>query len=124
MSDEADCYSGKLDEVIAGCIRAEEAGEPIDQDYGHTGAVMSLDFSPDGTLLASASADFTVRLWGANVGRPAKSAIPAAGHRCGPRPDEVRIWGGDVHGSRRRGTEVVRGVRTPLNISDTRRVSP
>jgi hypothetical protein len=32
MSDETDRFSEKLDEVIAECIQAEEAGEPVDRD--------------------------------------------------------------------------------------------
>jgi RNA polymerase sigma factor (sigma-70 family) len=50
---------------------------------GHTDSVWDLGYSRDGTLLATASKDGTVRLWNAKTGKPVASL---AGHE------------GDVHG--------------------------
>ena len=36
----------------------------------HSGAVQSLAYSPDGSLIASASLDHTVRIWNATNGDP------------------------------------------------------
>jgi WD40 repeat protein len=43
--------------------------EPVINLKGHTGKVLSVDFSPDGNLVASGSTDDTLRLWQVNPGR-------------------------------------------------------
>jgi ribosome assembly protein 4 len=42
---------------------------PVARMTGHQGAIFHIQFSPDGTLIASCSADKSVRLWGAMDGR-------------------------------------------------------
>lgn len=51
-----------------------DASSPLDYSHvytllGHSRAISSLSFSPDGTLLASASADKTVRIWSLRTGQ-------------------------------------------------------
>ena len=56
--------------VILSLTFAFSARGPLLTLKGHTGSVGGIAFSPDGTLLASASLDGTVRIWRAEDGEP------------------------------------------------------
>lgn len=75
---------------------------------GHTNSVIAVDWSPDGKLIASSSADNTVRIWDAATGVPGAVLVGHSdridtvdwhpdSHRLasGSRDGAVRIWHSD-----------------------------
>ena len=68
---------------------------------GHTAAILSVQFSPDGTKLATASGDTTVRLWDLNTEMP---GCTMSGHKnwvlfVSWSPDGRYVASGDVDGA-------------------------
>ncbi len=85
---------------------------PSAQLQGHDGAVQSIAFARDGSILASAGADTTVRLW--DLEREEEIGEPLAGHEesvtsvafspdgellaSAGQDDTLRLWDVDAHG--------------------------
>ena len=64
--------------------------------YGHADQIRSIAFSPDGALLASASADKTIRVWDVAKGKQIRSFVPTD-YDCFSvafSPDGKSLWGG------------------------------
>ena len=66
---------------------------------GHTKGVLSVAFSPDGALLASASLDGTLRLWSVSTAACLAILLPRPEGWVAFTPDGRYKLGGDIAGS-------------------------
>lgn len=100
-----------------------ETEQPLVTLTGHRGAIRAVRFSPDGTLIATASEDGTARIWNSETGERMKTLTGHAGMVCslawfpdgntmatGGLDHTVRFWNSQT-GKR---TEILRGPTTPV----------
>ena len=64
-SDPSEWQLGS-DDAVVGCVQRSRSVATL---QGHTGEVLSVSYSPDGSTLASGSLDRTVRLWDVSSGQ-------------------------------------------------------
>ncbi|MEO7841921.1 MAG: tetratricopeptide repeat protein, partial [Anaerolineales bacterium] len=83
-----------------------DSGTVLQTLYSHSGQVDSLDFSPDGSLLATGSQDDTIKLWNVQTGELVRTLEGHNGYRVasvafspdgsllasGSTDDTVRLW--------------------------------
>jgi WD40 repeat protein len=94
---------------------------------GHTGPVLGIDFSPDGRLLATASADSTIKIW--SLSNPESNPLTLSGHSAavyhvqfspdgrrlvsGSRDTTARVWAINIDDlTAIAGKRVTRGLKT------------
>lgn len=80
------CFSSNGQRLVSGHGQTEPGLRMFDATNGqliwkasHEGAVRSVEFSPDGQFVISASNDFTARLWRASDGKPLGKTMPHRG---------------------------------------------
>jgi len=85
-------FSVSKDQVI--CVWFSHNGERLGTYHGHVGAIWTIDVDPTTTLLASGSADNTIRLWEIKTGRLLKTwEFPTAIKRVEFNEDATKLLG-------------------------------
>lgn len=110
-------FSVAKDKVICAWFTAN--GERLGTYHGHQGAIWTVDISPNTKLLASGSADNTIRLWNPRTGENVKTwELPTAIKRVEFSEDGTQLLGVTEKRMGFLGTIVVYDIRYGDDLSD------
>lgn len=111
-------FSVSKDQVI--CVWKSHNGERLGTYRGHQGAIWTIDVDPTCTILASGSADNTIRLWDIKTGKCLKTwDFPTAVKRVEFNEDGTKLLGVTEKRMGHLGTIVVFEVKIDVEAEQT-----
>lgn len=111
-------FSVSKDQQI--CVWFSHNGERLGTYRGHQGAIWTIDVDPTSTILASGSADNTIRLWDIKTGKCLKTwDFPTAVKRVEFNEDGTKLLGVTEKRMGHLGTIVVLDVKIDLEAEQT-----
>jgi len=111
-------FSVSKDQVI--CVWFAHNGERLGTYHGHVGAIWTIDVDPTSTLLASGSADNTIRLWDIKTGKNLKTwEFPTAVKRVEFNADGTRLLGVTEKRMGHLGTIVVLDIKVDVEAEQS-----
>lgn len=102
------------------CVWFAHNGERLGTYHGHQGAIWTVDVDPTSTIIASGSADNTIRLWDIKSGKCLKTwDFPTAVKRVEFNEDATQLLGVTEKRMGHLGTIVVLDVKIDVNAEQT-----
>ena len=111
-------FSVSKDQII--CVWFAHNGERLGTYRGHQGAIWTIDVDPTSTIMASGSADNTIRLWDIKTGKCLKTwDFPTAVKRVEFNEDGTKLLGVTEKRMGHLGTIVVLDVKIDVDAEQT-----